>query len=436
MKLVTSAGLTYANGMVSQAHLFYLRKFSKKLSVRAAAFGVLAVAAALIAVAFAPFVPEEWSKVLGSDAVDGVLTIIASSMLAVVTFSLSTMVAAYASASSSVTPRASRILMEDRRSQNALSMFLGSFIFSVVALAALSTGYYGPGGRVILFGFTVVLIIAIVMTIIRWIEEISKLGRVHETLRRIEAEASKALVNRARAPLFHCKSCDVIPDQGAKVCSTEIGYVQSLDLEKMNQIASKLEREFFICAQPGAFVHLNTPLVRCEDSASLSEAEATLIRDTFVIGPDRTFEEDPRFGLIVLSEVASRALSPAVNDPGTAISVIGSQVRLLSSWVQIQREGACQVQHPWVRVQKLRCQDLVEDAFRPLSRDGASQVEVLMRLVKALEALMLLNDPEMTEAAKAMQREVLERAKRGLALPGDLDQLDGLLKTQSTAISK
>jgi uncharacterized membrane protein len=45
----------------------------------------------------------------------------------------------------------------------------------------------------------------------------------------------------------------------------------------------------------------------------------------------RYFHEDPRFGLITLSEIASRALSPAVND-GTAIQIISSHVRLFSLW--------------------------------------------------------------------------------------------------------
>jgi uncharacterized membrane protein len=52
----------------------------------------------------------------------------------------------------------------------------------------------------------------------------------------------------------------------------------------------------------------------------------------------RYFEEDPRFGLITLSEIASRALSPAVNDPGTAIQIISSHIRLFSLYNNSQRE--------------------------------------------------------------------------------------------------
>jgi uncharacterized membrane protein len=53
------------------------------------------------------------------------------------------------------------------------------------------------------------------------------------------------------------------------------------------------------------------------------------MRKAFVIGDMRYFDEDPRFGLTL---PASRALSPAVNDPGTAIQIISSYVRLFSLW--------------------------------------------------------------------------------------------------------
>jgi uncharacterized membrane protein len=64
-----------------------------------------------------------------------------------------------------------------------------------------------------------------------------------------------------------------------------------------------------------------------------TEADYNELRKAFVIGNMRYFHEDPRFGLITLSEIASRVLS-AVNDPGTAIQIISSHVRLFSLWAE------------------------------------------------------------------------------------------------------
>ncbi len=128
-----------------------------------------------------------------ADAVDKILGIIASSMLAVTIFSLSTMVAAYGAASTGVTPRATTLVMEDTTTHNALATFIGSFLFSLVGLIALSTGVYGDQGRVLLFAVTIAVVILIVYTLLRWIDHLSRLGRVGETIDRVERAAIEAI---------------------------------------------------------------------------------------------------------------------------------------------------------------------------------------------------------------------------------------------------
>ncbi len=74
------------------------------------------------------------------------LAIIATSMLSVATLAVASMVAAYASAGSTATPRAFSLVIADDVSQTALSGFIGAFIFSIVALTAVESGVYGRVG--------------------------------------------------------------------------------------------------------------------------------------------------------------------------------------------------------------------------------------------------------------------------------------------------
>ena len=97
---------------------------------------------------------------------------------------------------------------------------------------------------------------------------------------------------------------------------------------------------------PGSFVHPAAQLLWVHGAVP-GEQLADALRSAFTIGNERSFDQDPRFGLIVLSEIASRALSPGVNDPGTAISVIGRLVRVLSCWVEREAQ---EVAHPAVHV--------------------------------------------------------------------------------------
>ncbi|WP_439604689.1 DUF2254 family protein, partial [Shinella sp.] len=128
-----------------------LSQLGRRMWVRATLFSILAIVTALIAIVLAPFIPGDLSTRIGADAVDNILGIIASSMLTVTTFSLSTMVSAYSAATSNVTPRATKLVMEDSTTQNVLATFIGSFLFSLVGIIALSTGAYGDQGRVVLF---------------------------------------------------------------------------------------------------------------------------------------------------------------------------------------------------------------------------------------------------------------------------------------------
>ena len=155
--------------------------------------GALALAGALVG----HTISYHFAATVGSKSVDSILTMLASSMLAVTTFSLSTMVSAYSTAGSSATPRAAILLVEDSIAQRALATFIGVFLFSVVGLIALSTGIYGDSGRLVLFGVTIVMIVVIVVTLLRWIEQLSHLGRVAETIDRVERAARHALLERA-----------------------------------------------------------------------------------------------------------------------------------------------------------------------------------------------------------------------------------------------
>lgn len=157
------------------------RQLTRRLWLRASLIGLLGIVTAILAAVVERYIPWHLPGTMGADSIDSILTIIASSMLSVTTFSLSVMTSAYGAATSNVTPRATRLLMEDPTTQNVLSTFIGSFLFSIVGIIVLQTGAYGDRGRVILFAVTLGVIALIVISLLRWIDHLTRLGRVGET---------------------------------------------------------------------------------------------------------------------------------------------------------------------------------------------------------------------------------------------------------------
>src|SRR5690606_26120894 len=146
------------------------------------------------------------------------------------------------------------------------------------------------------------------------------------------------------------------------------------------------------------------------------------IANAFSIDAERSFDQDPRFGLIVLAEIAQRALSPAVNDPGTAIDVIGRVVRVLSIWAEPSE--AEDVLFPNIHVSPIAVEELFDDFFLPVARDGAGMVEVQVRLQKALAALSRLDAPRYREAAAKHSALALERMRNAGGMEIDLSRAE------------
>ncbi|HVI30038.1 DUF2254 domain-containing protein [Hansschlegelia sp.] len=401
--------------------LWLLSRLGRRIWFRASLFSLAAVLTALLAIVIAPLIPMDVPAKVGADSVDNILGIIASSMLAVTTFSLNVMVSAYSAATTNVTPRATRLVMEDSTTQNVLATFLGSFLFSLVGIVALSTGAYGDQGRVVLLGVTIVIIVLIVVTLLRWIDHLSKLGRVTETTARVEEVAATAMRDRQRRPYLGGVRLDsqrIVPTDARPIAVDRIGYVQHVDVGELSSLAEAVEGRIYLGAIPGMFAEPARPLAW---TVGLSQENDEAVRRCFSVGDTRSFDQDPRFGLCVLSEIASRALSPGINDPGTAIDVIGRAVRVLALWSS--PEAKPEIAYPRVFVPGIEPDDLFSDVFQPLGRDGAGLVEVGLRLQKALHTLARLGDGRYAAPARRQSALALARAEAALVIEDDVRQL-------------
>ncbi|MFL1876127.1 DUF2254 domain-containing protein [Hansschlegelia beijingensis] len=404
--------------------VWLLSVLTRRIWFRASLFSLGAVATALAAIVLSPYIPADLPTKIGADAVDNILGIIASSMLAVTTFSLNIMVSAYSAATSNVTPRATKLVMEDTTTQNVLATFLGSFLFSLVGIVTLSTGAYGSRGRVVLFVVTIAVIILIVVTLLRWIDHLSRLGRVTETTARVERVAADAMRARRDRPYMggtRFKDPNQAPPSTRPIHAQSIGYLQHLDVGALSKIAQSAQGQIYVAALPGRFVDPSQPLAWAQ---GLGEDEFDAeVRNCFTIGEVRSYDQDPRFGACVLSEIASRALSPGINDPGTAIDVIGRSVRLLAIWLEPGPSGDDEVEYPRVHVPAIEPDDLFEDIFTGIARDGAGVIEIGLRLQKAFGTLARLGDGRYAHVARRHATLALERAEAALVSNDDKRRL-------------
>ncbi|MEH3040811.1 MAG: DUF2254 domain-containing protein [Sphingomonas paucimobilis] len=396
--------------MISTSRIiWFVRTAARQIWFRAALISLASVVVAGFAGIAARLIPYEFTGDIGQNAVGTVLEIIASSMLAVTTFSLTAMVSAYSSATQLATPRATQLMISDRTSQNALSTFLGAFIFAVVGVIGLQTRLYGGQGRVVLLLATVLLIVLVVVTLLRWIAHLAAFGRMADVIDRVEDAACKAMAAFAKNPYGGGRPAIALPPGNGAVTASRIGYVTHIDVAALAALAEKHDVAIHVEALPGTLVHDGRPLLRiagspCDDAARRAMADA------FVIERHRRFDHDPRLGLIALGEIAGRALSPAVNDPGTAIEVVNALLRTLSLLPADAPPPDAEL--PPVYLPRPGAGEMIRDGFVPIVRDGAGQEEAAVRALKALAALgeALPHAADTTRALTAELRRNVERA--------------------------
>lgn len=405
--------------------LFLVKRLQERLWIRPLFFCILSVAAAFVARAADKLGIDDRVPGIASDSIETLLAITAGSMLVIATLAVTSMVSAYASASSTATPRSFSLLVSDDLSQNALSTFLGAFIFSFVALVALKNGFYGKSGLFVLFIMTASVVAIVVVTFVRWVDWIARLGRIGTTIEKVESAGVEAF-SRSR---LDCRlgGAEIGPDPDDKhpVYAEKIGYVQHVNVATLQDIANENDIRIRLSAVPGVFVAPGRPLayLEFEDGAASSD-EISGVTGAFDIGGSRVYDYDPRFALLALSEIASRALSPAVNDPGTAISIFGSFIRLFNIYASPLRDDEKKdVQFDRVLVPDISVEEMLDDAFRAIARDGAAIVEVQIRLQKALQAIAAMPDKRIAEAARKQSRTALERAKKAIGFDADFDLL-------------
>ena len=378
----------------------WLKRLWRRPGFRISAFGISAFLAAIVAPFLDRSIPPELVERFSREAILPILNILASSMLAVTTFSLGIMVQAFQTASGKATPRVYRLLMQDMTTLNVLSVFVGTFLFSLASIVMFRAGIYSDSAAVIVFALTIACILMIVVAILRWIAHLSQLGSLHHTLNVVENAATPPLEQLATTPNLGARPADDAPrapDDSKPLLATKTGYVQHISLAALNEALEKADATLWVFTPPGSWVNTGTPLAYVK-----GDCDPDALIDNFTLGDERTVEQDARFGLVILSEVASRALSPGVNDPGTAIDVIHRIERIL--WALGQKmsdpDRTTETMYERVIIGTVSPGDLMQDGFAALMQDGGDRFDVMAQMVKTANRLSKSDWSALAKAAE------------------------------------
>lgn len=399
--------------------LLAVKKPANQLWLVPAYWAVFAVIFAFIARFFGTMIEDGVLPDIERETLDGLLSIVASSMLSVSTFSLSIMVSAFSSAANGATPRAMQLVMADDTTRTAVASFIAAFIYAVISKTALGMKYYGQNGRFILFIGTIAVLVYLIVTLIRWVHTLSQLGSLGNTLQKISTQTGRALDAYYAAPEMGAAWQGRLKEPVRPVYADEPGYLTHIDMASLQKLAEEHDTYVSVAVRPGKLLMPDT-VMACLSAAKGGDEMAEAFAGCFVINQERTYEQDPQWGLNVLSEAAQRALSPGINDPGTALSVMVMILRLLTKPHPRRRPA----QYDRISIIAADAGQWVPQTFLPIARDGAGAAEVGLVMEKVLAGIAAHSqDPHIAASAAHTAGDVAKRFAQMLDFEDDSECL-------------
>ncbi|MBU0726536.1 MAG: DUF2254 domain-containing protein [Alphaproteobacteria bacterium] len=324
------------------------------------------------------------------ESVKDLLNLLASSMLTVTTVTLSALMVVLNMAVSQASPRALPGLMADEVTQNALSTFIATFVFALFGLLGLGLGYYDASGQTVLFGAGLFLTIWALRYLVQWIHHIAGTLRLGNIVARVQSETANSIKRFHEKPLLDAHPAPPrqdLPTDARLLAMTHSGYLGSIDMEGLQEKAEEQDIRIEILVRPEVFLHPDRPALAIFPAESeLSDEAVEKLLQCLTLGEERSYHQDPLLGLQILGEIASRALSPGINDPKTAVICLDRLEALLS---QAAKPSAPQEapKHDRLFLPVLDFGTMIDRALHSIARDGAKAVDVVLRQIAALERI-------------------------------------------------
>ena len=316
----------------------------------------------------------------------------ASVVFTLLTLPLSTVVAQYGS-------RLLRVFLADRTTQIVLAMFAGTFVYCIAASMSIPPAEVEFDSPQLIPTVGLYLMIATFGTLILLVQHVSTMLQAPN----IAAAAGAQLLEVVHAEILGEDAAEsglaasvqgapssLLVGEGYPVTVNSNGYIQAADPEILLSLAQEQNLVVRVVRKPGAFVRSGEVVALVWPVEQVDARLAALVSRTFRLGNQRTPTQDVECAVNQLVEMAVRAMSPAINDPFTAMTCLD---HIASGLAQFVRQGG---ETPYLLDQKgqlrlifepITFAELLNAAFDMLRHASCDNASVLLHMLKTIETI-------------------------------------------------
>lgn len=352
-----------------------------------------------------------------------ILSAILSSMITMASLVFSITMVVLTLAASQFGPRLIRNFMGNLRTQIVLGAFVMTGVYCLLALPALDLRQ--SPGKSAYVSVTVALFLAFasIVLLVIFIDNLAR-SIVSETVIERVGDELDELLGKLR-PLQTGKKVEISARQAAKfyfeqdaafLGTSTAGYVQAIEFGKLVDVAQKADVVIALHFRSGHYVVPGAREIGVYPRGRFNQVLAEKIQSAIIVGVHRTPIQDPDFSIHHLDEIATRALSPAVNDPYTAVAVIdrlsASLCKLMSRTLPsgVFRDGRQDVR---VVSTEPSYAGLIGAAFNQIRQNGTEKPIIVLHLLEAIERIAQhVRLPVQHAALSEQAAAIMEAARR------------------------
>ncbi len=368
-----------------------------------------------------------------------VLGTMASAMFTAVVFVCSALLVAVQLASAQLTPRVIAVVFRDPVTKFSLTLLVFTFTLALATLVRIKSSVPLISGYVAAYGSLASLGVFFYL-----IDHLGKALRPSGVLRVVASYGSQVIEGvyprRLGGPQGNGPpEAGGVPagEPGATVRSCKEGVVLAFDREGLVRLATASDAVIEMVPQVGDYVAAGDPLFRVYSGGTTVKAEA--LCQSIAVGQERTLEQDPAFAFRVLVDIASKALSPAINDPTTAVLAL-DQIHHLLRTVGNRDLSTGRVTDAAGRLRLVYrtpdWEDFVYLAVTEIRLFGGESIQVARRLHALLENLVatlpesrgVLLRRELALLHRSAERAFSEAEDRALAEVSDFQGVGGRME--------
>ncbi len=338
----------------------------------------------------------KWTQISEPETARSILGTIAGGIISLTVFSFSMVMVVLNQASSNFSPRLLPGLISDRRNQSVLGVYLGTIIYCMTLMfntRAISNNYEVPSLAVLMGVMLMGLCLGL---FIFFIHSISKSIQISEVLEDIYAK-TKTYLKEAQKSGTELPSPHKILHH--PLLAPTSGYLQDIRREALIKFCARHDLLLALHQIQGDFVMEGEIL--CYMNRELTDEKLIdTLQNHFVFYDGEWIADNYIYGFKHLSEVAVKALSPGINDPATAISVLNHLGVLLSKYLSVKEFNPFTDTQNKIRVviRNHNLEDLLQRTLGPIRFYGKEDAHVMERLLWLTEKLCTHTQDEALQA--------------------------------------